>query len=117
MAIGAGRADVLRMILGQGMTLAIAGLAVGLLASLGARRLLIAAFGNTRPAALDFIPFLLVTSSVLAVTLAGCVPARPPRVARRSRRGVALRVSASLAKRVDAAVNPADDDQSIGQRG
>ena len=77
MAIGAGRADVLRMILGQGMMLAIAGLAVGLLASLGARRLLVAAFGNTRPAALDFIPFLLVASSVLAVTLlAAYLPAR-----------------------------------------
>ena len=77
MAIGAGRADVLRMILGQGMMLAIAGLAVGLLASLGARRLLVAAFGNTRPVALDFIPFLLVASAVLAVTLlaAYCPPA------------------------------------------
>jgi putative ABC transport system permease protein len=65
------------MVLRQGMTLAIAGLAAGLVASLGARRLLAAAFGNTQPPALDVIPFLLVASSVLAVTLlATYLPAR-----------------------------------------
>jgi putative ABC transport system permease protein len=77
LAIGADRSDVLRMVLRQGMTLAASGLAAGLLASLGARRLLAAAFGNTHPPALDLMPFLLVATSVLTVTLlATYFPAR-----------------------------------------
>ena len=79
MAIGAGRSDVLRMVLRQGFVLAIAGLGAGLLASAGAAR----ALGSIFPGAAggdgrtDFMPFLLVTSAVLAVTLlAAYVPAR-----------------------------------------
>ncbi len=44
MAIGAGRSDVVRMVLRQGMVLAVAGLGVGLLASAGASRALAAVF-------------------------------------------------------------------------
>ncbi len=76
MAIGAGRSAVLRMVLRQGMMLAIAGLGVGLLASVGAGRALSALFpgGDGRT---DLMAFLLVASAVLMVTLlAAYVPAR-----------------------------------------
>jgi putative ABC transport system permease protein len=64
------------MVLGQGMKLALAGLGLGLVASVGARRLLAAAFGNTARD-LDFVPLLLVAVLVLVVTLvATYVPAR-----------------------------------------
>jgi predicted permease len=76
MAIGADRGTVLRLVVRQGVTLAISGLAFGLVASLGAGRLLTAAFmmggGNER----DVGALLLVIPIVLVVTLvAACVPA------------------------------------------
>src|SRR5262249_12381770 len=78
-AIGAERRDVLRLVIGQGVTLAIAGLAAGLLASVGAGQAMKGAFpigdGDLRsvgPAA-----FALVGSIVLIVTLvAAYLPAR-----------------------------------------
>jgi predicted permease len=76
MALGAGQSQVLRMVLRQGLVLAVAGLGAGLLASVGARRLLAAAFGNA-PRGFDVVAFLLVASAVLVVTLlAAYVPAR-----------------------------------------
>jgi putative ABC transport system permease protein len=76
MAIGADRPTVLRMVLRQGAVLALAGLAVGLVASVGAGILLRAAFpsgDNQR----DVVALLVVTPIVLAVTfLAAYVPAR-----------------------------------------
>ena len=79
MAIGAGRSNVLRMVLRQGMMLAVAGLGVGLLASVGAGRVLASMFpgGAGGDGRTDFMPFLLVASAVLVVTLlAAFVPAR-----------------------------------------
>jgi putative ABC transport system permease protein len=76
MAIGAGRGAVLRMVLGQGLVLALVGLGAGLLASAGAGALLRAAFptGNNQR---DPIAFVLVIPIVLAVTfLATYIPAR-----------------------------------------
>jgi macrolide transport system ATP-binding/permease protein len=76
MAIGAGRAEVLRMVLRQGIVLAIGGLMVGLVASVGAGELLRAAFptGNDQR---DVVALLLVVPTVLAVTfLAAYLPAR-----------------------------------------
>src|SRR4029077_16245357 len=76
MAIGAGASTVLRMVLRQGMSRAIAGLVVGLVAGAGARRLLAAAFGNPLRG-FDPIPFLLVAGVVSLVTLAAAyLPAR-----------------------------------------
>ena len=76
MAIGAGRTTVLRMVLQQGLRLAIAGLVVGLFASLGAQLLLAAAFpGGER----SFQPMahLIVAPIVLAATfIAAYLPAR-----------------------------------------
>jgi putative ABC transport system permease protein len=78
MAIGAGRSAVLRMILGQGMRLAVSGLGIGLVASLGARRVLAAAFGNPNAnRGFDSAGFFMVASAVLMVTLlAAYLPAR-----------------------------------------
>ena len=76
MAIGATQPTVLRMVLRQGLVLALAGLVVGLAASVGAGQLLNAAFpgGDNRQ---DFVALVLVAPVVFAVTLlATYVPAR-----------------------------------------
>jgi putative ABC transport system permease protein len=76
MAIGATAPTVLRMVLGQGFTLALVGLAVGLAGSVGAGRLLRAAF----PSGVDQrngLALAIVGLVVLAVTvLAAYIPAR-----------------------------------------
>ena len=79
MAIGAARADVLRMVLRQGVVFAIAGLGVGLAASVGVDKGLRAMFagGVAVDGQLDVVAFVLVAGSVLAVTLlAAYIPAR-----------------------------------------
>jgi len=76
MAIGADRAVVLRMILRQGLLLSVVGLVVGLAASVGAGRVMRAAFpsGNDQR---DVAALLIVIPVVLAVTfLAAYLPAR-----------------------------------------
>lgn len=75
MAIGAGRTTVLRMVLRQGLVLAIIGLVIGLFAGLGAERLLQAAFpsGDTR---IELMAYVLVAPVVLAATfIAAYLPA------------------------------------------
>jgi ABC-type antimicrobial peptide transport system permease subunit len=76
MAIGATRQTVLRMVLRQGVALALIGLVVGLFASVGAGALMRAAFpsgDNQR----DVLAVVLVAPIVLAVTfLAAYIPAR-----------------------------------------
>ena len=79
MAIGAGRSDVLRMVLGKGSLLAIAGLVVGLLASLAVSGALARVFpgGVGGDGRTDYPAFLIVAVAVLAVTLlAAYLPAR-----------------------------------------
>jgi predicted permease len=79
MAIGAGCIDIVRMVLRQGMACAVAGLAVGLLASVAVDRLLAATLpgGAAGTGRTDVVPFLLVAGTVLAVTLlAAYLPAR-----------------------------------------
>jgi ABC-type antimicrobial peptide transport system permease subunit len=76
MAIGATRTGVLSMVLRQGLLLTLAGLAVGLVASIGAGQLLDAAFpsGDDRR---DIMALVLVAPVVLAVTMAAAyIPAR-----------------------------------------
>jgi putative ABC transport system permease protein len=75
MALGAGAADILKMVVGRGMALALAGIAVGLLAALALTRVLSSLlFGVT---ATDAATFAAVSLLIAAVALLAClVPAR-----------------------------------------
>jgi predicted permease len=74
MAIGAQRSSVLRLVMRQGLILALSGVGVGLVASVGAERLLNTIFAGS---GVDFPTYLLVVPSLLAVTiLAAYIPAR-----------------------------------------
>jgi macrolide transport system ATP-binding/permease protein len=76
MAIGASRETVLRMVLRQGILLALIGLVVGLFASVGAGELLRAAFPSGDDQR-DVMAVVLVAPVVLSVTfLAAYLPAR-----------------------------------------
>jgi putative ABC transport system permease protein len=76
MAIGASRTMVLRMVLRQGLVLALAGLVVGLLAGVGAERLLQAAFPGGDNG-FEPMAHVLVAPIVLAATfVAAYLPAR-----------------------------------------
>ena len=76
LAIGANRANVLRMVLRQGAVLALAGLVLGLVAGVGAGGLLAAAFPSD-DTSLDYAALLIVAAIVIAVTfVAAYVPAR-----------------------------------------
>jgi putative ABC transport system permease protein len=75
MALGAERADVLRMVLRQGLGLSLLGVAIGLGASFGLTRLLkTMVFGVTTT---DPATFTIVTAILVAVALIACwIPAR-----------------------------------------
>jgi putative ABC transport system permease protein len=75
MALGAQRADILRMILGQGTRLALIGTGIGIVAALGLTRLTASQlFGVT---ATDPVTFLSVAALIILVALAACyIPAR-----------------------------------------
>jgi predicted permease len=74
-ALGASQGSVLRMVLGQGLTLAAAGLVLGLAAAAGATRLLETMLFAVRP--VDAIVYLGVAVLLAGVTLvAGYLPAR-----------------------------------------
>jgi putative ABC transport system permease protein len=75
MAVGAGKADVLRMILGQGLMLSAAGIVVGAIASVAVARVLttaMAGLGATNLATFVVVPVALVTLTLAA----SYVPAR-----------------------------------------
>jgi predicted permease len=76
MAIGATRETVLRMVLRQGMVLAMVGLVIGLIASVGAGRLLAAAFPQGGQEESDVTALAIVTAIVITVTfVAAYIPA------------------------------------------
>jgi ABC-type antimicrobial peptide transport system permease subunit len=75
MALGAGRGNVLRMVLGEGATMALVGVAIGIVAALALTRLMATMlFGIS---AHDPLSFAAVAGLLMVVALAACyVPAR-----------------------------------------
>jgi ABC-type antimicrobial peptide transport system permease subunit len=74
-ALGAQRGDVLKLILGQGIMLTLAGLAVGLIAALGLTRVLVSLLYGVVPS--DPVTFIIVPLVLVAISLLACyVPAR-----------------------------------------
>lgn len=75
MAIGAGRVDVLRLMMGKGLVLVGAGTAIGLAMGIGVEQLMNTMLFNA--GRVDFVAYLVVVPSMLLVTmLATYVPAR-----------------------------------------
>ena len=75
MALGAQKHDVLRLVVGKGMVLAIIGTAIGLFASLVLTRLMRSLLFEVTPT--DWLTFVIVSVVLLAVALLACyIPAR-----------------------------------------
>ncbi len=75
LALGAQRRDVLRMVIRQGMTLALCGLAIGVPAAFFATRFMASLLFSVDPR--DFLSFAGATAALLGVALAACyLPAR-----------------------------------------
>ncbi|MDE3135770.1 MAG: ABC transporter permease [Acidobacteriota bacterium] len=75
LALGARPADVGKMVLGQGARLALVGVGIGLVASIGAARLVRSLLFGV--GAMDPVTFVVVTALLIAVALLACyVPAR-----------------------------------------
>jgi predicted permease len=74
-ALGASRANVLRLVVGQGMILAWMGIAIGILAALGLTRYLTSLLFNVKP--MDFATYAAVAGTLTCVALlASYIPAR-----------------------------------------
>ena len=78
MAIGAARTDILRIVVRQGMTLAIIGVGIGLAGSFGIVRVIRALFSRLQQHGIfDPWTFIVLPAALLAVTmLASYIPAR-----------------------------------------
>jgi putative ABC transport system permease protein len=75
MALGAERRQVLRMVLGRGMALALIGVVGGSIAALGATRLMATLLFDVKPT--DVLTFLAASLSFIAVAALACyIPAR-----------------------------------------
>jgi putative ABC transport system permease protein len=75
MALGAQPGDVLQLVIGQGMKLALIGVGIGVVTSLGLTRslkTLLFGVSATDPATFAFIPLLLISVALIAIY----IPAR-----------------------------------------
>ena len=75
MALGAGRADLVRMVVSQGLVLAVVGTAAGILAAIGIGRLMTKLLFGVKPAD----PLTLVAVTLLLVFIAGIAALLPAR--------------------------------------
>ncbi len=74
-ALGAQKRDVLRLVLGQGLTLALIGVGIGIVAALGLTRLTTSLLYGVKPG--DPLTFVVVSGVLIAVALlASYIPAR-----------------------------------------
>jgi putative ABC transport system permease protein len=75
MALGAGRGHVLKLVVGQGLTLVVAGIGLGLAAAFGLSRLMAGMLYGVRPT--DLVTFAAVSFVLAGVALLACyIPAR-----------------------------------------
>jgi putative ABC transport system permease protein len=75
MALGARAVDIFKMVLKQGIFLALIGIALGVAAALGLMRLLNSLLFGVQAA--DFLTFAIVSSAIFVVALLACyIPAR-----------------------------------------
>lgn len=75
MALGAERRDVLKMVVGQGLKLALMGVAIGIAGALALTRFLASLLYGVKPT--DPLTFIVVSLILIAVALAACyIPAR-----------------------------------------
>jgi ABC-type antimicrobial peptide transport system permease subunit len=75
MALGAQKRDVLKLVVGRGMALAIVGTVIGLFASLALTRLMRSLLFEVTPT--DWLTFVIVSVVLLVVALLACyIPAR-----------------------------------------
>jgi putative ABC transport system permease protein len=75
MALGAQRHDVLKLVVGKGMALAIVGTAIGLIASFALTRLMRSLLFEVTPT--DWLTFVITSTVLLTVALLACyIPAR-----------------------------------------
>jgi putative ABC transport system permease protein len=75
MALGAGKREVLKMIIGQGIKLALIGVAIGLASALGLTRFLSGLLYGVKPG--DPLTLVAVSALLMAVALLACyIPAR-----------------------------------------
>jgi putative ABC transport system permease protein len=75
MALGAQKRDVLKLVVGRGMALAVMGIAIGLVASLALTRLMRSLLFEVTPT--DWLTFVITSLVLLTVALLACyIPAR-----------------------------------------